>query len=500
MQRIDILEMHEIWASKVSSIMICIFSLCACPVLLMIQNVPMFWRIILSICCIIAAGLQFLLSRNKKTSVFTKYYMPIFLNTFGFLMTITMGKGNRSVPFFFFSILAFSLIYLNPKVILVAAAGTIVAHGIMICFFPEQIFALHEPAMYIYVGFIYFLYFPAMYTVAAKALSLLSTLKTREEEQTRLNLDLSKMQEQIAVASAQLRTTCVALSKQAGEVVSASQETASGMEEMARMVDVETNEVTKVSQNVVEINSIAEQIKRRSQELSVDFAKTKNLSQQGAELMLSSIKGMKKAGGQIGEVAEAARRLKESSLKIRDILTIMNEIAEKTTLLSLNANIEAARAGDAGRGFAVVASSISKLAEQSAQETEEIKEIISGTMQDMDQVMESIESILSIVAKSAEDSSVVADSIENIMNNIEKNSTQINEIHQVLDNLISMNNAIMDATNSLAGIAEETSAGTEEISATTQQQATTIEQIVQQIRNLEEMASNLDAMASGNSG
>lgn len=500
MQQNDILEKHELWANKVSSVMICIFSVCACPVFLMIQNVPMFWRIILSICSILSAGLQFVLVKNPKAAVFTKYSMPIFLNAFGFLMTITMGKGNRSVPFYFFSILVFCLIYLNPKVIIVAAVGTITTHGIMMYYFPKQIFALHEPAMYIYVGFIYFLYFPATYTVAAKALSLLDALKKREEKQSRLNEGLNKIQKEIAIASAQLRTTSSALSKQVREVVSASQEMTSGMEEMAKMVDVETNEVTKVSQNVTEINSIAEQIKKKTLELSVDFGNTQNLSEQGAQLMLSSINGMKDAGSQISAVAEATCRLKESSLKIKDILTIMNEIAEKTTLLSLNANIEAARAGDAGRGFAIVASSISKLAEQSARGTEEIKDIISATLLDVDQVMTSIESSLSTVAKSAEDSSVVSNGIENIMNNIQKNSRQIKEIHQVLENLVSMNNIIMDATNSLAGIAEETSAGTEEISATTQQQTTTIEQIVQQIRNLEQMAANLDAMASKTMG
>src|SRR5690554_698224 len=135
----------------------------------------------------------------------------------------------------------------------------------------------------------------------------------------------------------------------------------------------------------------------------------------------------------MAEVVEATRRLKDSSLKINDILTIMNEIAEKTTLLSLNANIEAARAGSAGRGFAIVATEISKLAEQSARGTDEIKNIVSTTLLDVDKVMTAIQSSLSTVEKGSQESSAVSSDIENIMNNINKNSKQINVIHQALE-------------------------------------------------------------------
>jgi len=174
----------------------------------------------------------------------------------------------------------------------------------------------------------------------------------------------------------------------------------------------------------------------------------------------------------------------------------MNEIAEKTTLLSVNANIEAARAGSAGRGFAVVATEINKLAEQSARGTEEIKNIVGATLLDVDKVMTAIESSLSTVEKGSRESFAVSDSIENIMDNINKNSEQIKITHRALEKLVAMNVSIMDATNSLAGIAEEASAGTEEISATTQQQAATIDRIVEQIKNLEQMASALDLLVN----
>jgi methyl-accepting chemotaxis protein len=456
----------------------------------------MFWRIMLSLIGILLATGLIVLSRRKKAAGLTKYFLTVVLVSFGFLMTITMGQGNRCIPFYFFSLPVFCLIYLNPRLILIVIIETIFTHVIMMRYFPEEIFALHQPEMYIYATFIYLLYCLAVYTVAVKALSLLGILGKREEEQSRLNENLTDIQQRIAVASTQLRKTSVALTQQAMEMLASSQETAAGMEEMTRMVDVETNEVTRVSQSVNEIYEIAEEIRRKTMELSDDFDKTRGLSLQGTELMYTTINGIKNTGAHMAEVVDATRRLKESSLKINDILKIMNEIAEKTTLLSLNANIEAARAGSAGRGFAVVATEINKLAEQSAQGTEEIKRIVGDTLLDVDKVMTAIESSLSTVEESSRESYAVSGSIEKIMENINKNSEQIKTTHRALEKLVAMNNSIMDAANSLAGIAEETSAGTEEISAAIQQQAAAIDHIAEQIKELEQMASALDLLVS----
>ncbi|NLW10313.1 MAG: hypothetical protein GX036_10745 [Firmicutes bacterium] len=494
--RHEILHEHELWANKVGTVITGVFGFTAVPVFLAIPNVLIFWRIMLSIIGVLLATGLIAVSRNKKTAGLTKYILTVVLVSFGFLMTITMGEGNRCIPFYFFSLPAFCLIYLNPRLILIVIAETIFAHVIMMTYFPEEIFALHQPAMYIYATFIYLLYCLAVYTIAVKALSLLGILGKREEEQTRLNRHLTDIQQRIAVASTQLRKTSVALSQQAGEMLASSQETAAGMEEMARMVDVETSEVTKVSQSVSEINEIAEEIRKKTMELADAFDKTHGLSMQGAELIYSTIDGIQKTGVHMAEVVDATRRLKESSLKISSILKIMNEIAEKTTLLSVNANIEAARAGSTGQGFAVVAMEIKKLAEQSAQGTEEIKSIIGDTLLDVDKVMTAIESSLATVEEGSRESYAVSGSIEKIMENISKNSEQIRTIHQALEKLVAMNNNIMDATNSLAGIAEETSAGTEEISATTQQQAIAIDHIVEQIKELEQMASALDLLVS----
>jgi methyl-accepting chemotaxis protein len=214
--------------------------------------------------------------------------------------------------------------------------------------------------------------------------------------------------------------------------------------------------------------------------------------------MHSTIDGLKKVSTQMEEVSSATGRLKDSSLKVNDVLVFMNEIAEKTTLLSLNANIEAARAGSAGHGFSVVASEISKLSVQSVRGTEEIKKIIGATLLDLESVLAAIDLSLEIVQKNAEESNAVTAELQLMMENIHANSAQISKIYQGMENLAQMNDAIMNGANNLASIAEETSAGTQEISATTQNQTTNVDRIVEQSKVLEQMASRLDVLVNPN--
>ena len=167
----------------------------------------------------------------------------------------------------------------------------------------------------------------------------------------------------------------------------------------------------------------------------------------------------------------AMHRINETSQNIGNIISEIEDIASQTNLLSLNASIEAARAGEAGRGFAVVADQIRKLAEQSTQSAVDTRQLIEGSLAEVDagnkaaqRASKSIESIISgikSIAQSSQELSEISKEQSSSMLQVEKGINQISEVVQ-----------------SNSATAEETSATSQELSA----QATTLNDLISQFQ------------------
>ena len=167
----------------------------------------------------------------------------------------------------------------------------------------------------------------------------------------------------------------------------------------------------------------------------------------------------------------AMHRINETSQNIGNIISEIEDIASQTNLLSLNASIEAARAGEAGRGFAVVADQIRKLAEQSTQSAVDTRQLIEGSLAEVDagnkaaqRASKSIESIISgikSIAQSSQELSEISKEQSSSMLQVEKGINQISEVVQ-----------------SNSATAEETSATSQELSA----QATTLNNLISQFQ------------------
>jgi methyl-accepting chemotaxis protein len=165
------------------------------------------------------------------------------------------------------------------------------------------------------------------------------------------------------------------------------------------------------------------------------------------------------------------------SKNIAGFVSIINEIASQTNLLSLNASIEAARAGDAGRGFAVVADEIRKLADQSVQAANQIqnivKEIAAKTMDTIDTAKQAesiVESQTVSLNKTVQVFDFINDHVNDLANNLNNISNGIKQIETAKDDT-------MDAIQDISAVSQETAAASEEVSATAINQIDSVERL-----------------------
>lgn len=179
----------------------------------------------------------------------------------------------------------------------------------------------------------------------------------------------------------------------------------------------------------------------------------------------------------IGRVAESAR--------------FISDISKQTNLLSLNASIEASRAGEAGRGFAVVASEIRNLADQSRSSSQGIDELLQEINQEMELVSETAESTGKILAEQSAVVMTTMESMSDIIQSIQLILPQIDGISTSISALNEHKNNILLTVESTSAVSEENSASAEEISASTIELVSSYNEITKSIHELDQVSKEM---------
>jgi twitching motility protein PilJ len=230
----------------------------------------------------------------------------------------------------------------------------------------------------------------------------------------------------INFAIAELRSLVENVASSSAKVTGSADATRATSLQLAESAEHQAQEIAGASAAINEMAITIDQVSSNSAESAAVAERSVSIAKNGALLVRNTIDGMDTIREQIQDTAKRIKRLGESSQEIGDIVSLINEIADQTNILALNAAIQAAMAGEAGRGFAVVADEVQRLAERSATATKQIAGLVKTIQTDTNEAVNSMEQTTAEVVKGAE----LANSAGTALEEIESVSTNLAELIQ----------------------------------------------------------------------
>lgn len=263
---------------------------------------------------------------------------------------------------------------------------------------------------------------------------------------------------------------------------SASSQISSSSEELAAGAQEQSAQATEVAGAVEQMTKTILETSKNANKSAENARQAVNIANSGGEIVKETVDGMNRIAEVVRTAAHTVRELGKNSDQIGEIIQVIDDIADQTNLLALNAAIEAARAGEQGRGFAVVADEVRKLAERTTKATKEIAEMIKKIQSDTGEAVKSIEAGTVEVEKGKESAS--------------KSGESLNEIIKGASETGDMVNQVAAASEEQSSAAEQISKNIEAISSVTQQSAAGTQQIARAAEDLNKLTENLQNLVN----
>ena len=310
------------------------------------------------------------------------------------------------------------------------------------------------------------------------------------EKMKELTQSLGSIVGKIRNSSDTMSANSYELNDTSSQTLAANNEISKAVEDVAEGSTGMAASISKINENLLEMSNETKDINE-----SVNEIRNQTVAvQDSSKIMNDKIKSMQNSSQKMDEgISTISKRIETVNTtvdKVSNIVSVIEEISSETNLLSLNASIEAARAGDAGKGFAVVAQEIRVLSDNTNTELENIKQIISSLVEECRYCVQASGTIVEDNAKQKEEIKAVLDEFGSLDEQIQKTAEKADEIEELVTAMIELNDDITKSSNSLTDVSAANAAATEEMNAN-------IEELNAMMHGVSEMAGHMNNESDG---
>lgn len=426
---------------------------------------------------------------RKVLIPYTMYIVTAGLNLDAFFY-ISESSAFSSILFLFFALALVSIYHDYRPLVLSGVLGLV-----MLVYFSQTKEIFQAEKTIIYCAYLV-ITLASLITQSVIGSRMLNRVESSAAESAAAKIHTEQVLEKVRHSSdilghsvASLQTNAASTDEITGQVVSAFNEIATGIETQAVSVADISEAIHRVDAHVGAAAETAVLMSGKSRA-------TSELTQHGKAGMAELTGKINEMDSIVSGTSVVMGEVTAENEKIGSIVDFLQGIAGQTNLLSLNASIEAAKAGDHGRGFAVVATEIRKLAQNAQDASTNISAILTAIQQKVGQAAELVERGRNI-AKAGKESSIIA---EQLFTEIHLNTAEVLEhaeqVRGVTENLQAASQTVVQEVSTVAAFTEESAASVQQVLASSQEQQRHVEDIADSIKQLQQLMDQLEEIVA----
>lgn len=307
---------------------------------------------------------------------------------------------------------------------------------------------------------------------------------------------------------AQLEQTVIDIQQFATEVATASDEVASGSEEVenasnqvARSVEEisdasvqQTESLEQVSGEMSDLSATVEEIASQADEIAKVSDQAADRGESGREVAANSIEQMQEIENKTDETVDEIEDLDSEMARIGDIIELIEEIAEQTNMLALNASIEAANADDSGDGFAVVADEIKSLAQETQDATDDIEALVTEVQEATTEAATDMREMRNLVTDGMSDIEDGITALEDMVDYVDDVNNGVQSISTATDEQAASTQEVVSMVEDVSALSQNNTDEAQDVSAAAEEQTASVSQIATNAQTLTDQAGQLQQM------